>query len=186
MPSVSSEMISWALASGPAGSARLPVDEAGEGPRGERSYVLFKRALDLVLSGATLLMLSTLLPSSAALMLPGRAAGALRRSRFGRGLHRLRYETVPQLISVFTGHATLVGAHPAAVGASRNPDLAASTGWPLKRGWTGLWRISGKGRSCAREMSLLDLHYARHRSLRLDLEILLRTIPVALSTRQTL
>ena len=47
-----------------------------------------------------------------------------------------------------------------------------------KPGLTGLWQVSGRSQVPFNEMVLLDLYYIDHWSLKLDLEILLRTIPV--------
>jgi hypothetical protein len=45
-------------------------------------------------------------------------------------------------------------------------------------GLTGLWQVSGKNRTTFNEMIHLDIHYARNKSLWLDLKIMLRTVPV--------
>jgi lipopolysaccharide/colanic/teichoic acid biosynthesis glycosyltransferase len=50
----------------------------------------------------------------------------------------------------------------------------------VKPGVTGLWQVSGRNRLTYREMCELDLEYVRRWSLWLDLEILVRTIPVVL------
>ncbi len=44
-------------------------------------------------------------------------------------------------------------------------------------GLTGLWQVSGKNRTTFEEMCSLDVKYARERSLRMDLMIILRTFP---------
>jgi lipopolysaccharide/colanic/teichoic acid biosynthesis glycosyltransferase len=50
-------------------------------------------------------------------------------------------------------------------------------------GVTGLWQVSGRCDVSFAEMSQLDLKYVRTRSLRLDLKIMLRTIPAVMSMR---
>jgi lipopolysaccharide/colanic/teichoic acid biosynthesis glycosyltransferase len=51
----------------------------------------------------------------------------------------------------------------------------------VRPGLTCLWQISGRSRIGFQEWMRLDLEYIKHRSLKLDLQILLRTIPAVLS-----
>jgi len=48
-------------------------------------------------------------------------------------------------------------------------------------GLTGLWQVSGKNSTTFARMIELDLDYARNRRLFLDLEILVRTLPVVVA-----
>jgi lipopolysaccharide/colanic/teichoic acid biosynthesis glycosyltransferase len=50
-------------------------------------------------------------------------------------------------------------------------------------GLTGLWQIKGRGRVSYEEGMRLDCEYVQQQCLRLDLEILLQTIPAVLSMR---
>ena len=49
-------------------------------------------------------------------------------------------------------------------------------------GLTGLWQVSGRNALTIREGLELDLEYVRWQSFLLDLAILLKTVPVVLST----
>jgi len=49
----------------------------------------------------------------------------------------------------------------------------------IKPGLTGLWQVKGRSRTTFDEMVRMDLHYARTRSLWMDLKIILQT-PVAM------
>jgi len=51
----------------------------------------------------------------------------------------------------------------------------------VKPGITGLWQVSGRSRLGLLDMYRLDVTYATSASLREDLRILVRTIPVVLS-----
>jgi lipopolysaccharide/colanic/teichoic acid biosynthesis glycosyltransferase len=53
----------------------------------------------------------------------------------------------------------------------------------VKPGLTGLWQISGRSDLSYDERVRLDMQYIRNYSIWLDLMIILRTIPAALSTR---
>jgi exopolysaccharide production protein ExoY len=53
----------------------------------------------------------------------------------------------------------------------------------VKPGLTGLWQVSGRNETTYEEMVLLDIEYARRRTLRLDVSILARTVLVVLLRR---
>jgi len=46
-----------------------------------------------------------------------------------------------------------------------------------------LWQISGRNELGFERWMELDLYYVEHRSLMLDIEILLRTLPAVISAR---
>jgi undecaprenyl-phosphate galactose phosphotransferase len=48
---------------------------------------------------------------------------------------------------------------------------------------TGLWQVNGRSDVTLEEMIALDLEYVRRRSFRLNVEILLRTVPAVLFAR---
>jgi len=57
--------------------------------------------------------------------------------------------------------------------------------WQKKRhsvlpGMTGIWQVGGRDEVKFNDQVVLDLYYVENRSLKLDLEILLKTIPVVL------
>ena len=60
--------------------------------------------------------------------------------------------------------------------------------WHRKRyagpqGMTGLWQVSGRSELSFEEMVLLDIYYLENWTLLLDLEIILKTVPVILMGR---
>jgi lipopolysaccharide/colanic/teichoic acid biosynthesis glycosyltransferase len=98
----------------------------------------------------------------------------------GRMLRRMSIDELPQLLNVLRGEMSLVGPRPAL---PWEVELFASherLRSQVKPGITGLWQVSGRSRLTMREALELDCVYARQRSLRLDLRILLKTIPVVL------
>jgi len=102
-------------------------------------------------------------------------------TRVGRMLRRTSLDELPQLWNVLLGDMSLVGPRPDVAYAVA--DYAA---WMQRRlvvppGLTGLWQVSGRSRLSLMDMYRLDVEYAEQASLRLDLCILLRTIPVVLS-----
>jgi lipopolysaccharide/colanic/teichoic acid biosynthesis glycosyltransferase len=53
----------------------------------------------------------------------------------------------------------------------------------VKPGITCLWQVSGRSDLPFDQQVALDIDYARRRSLRLDIDILLRTVPAVLFAR---
>jgi exopolysaccharide biosynthesis polyprenyl glycosylphosphotransferase len=104
-------------------------------------------------------------------------------TRVGAFLRRYSLDELPQLINVMRGEMSLVGPRP-----PLPSEVERYEDWQLGRlralpGITGLWQVSGRSEVAFDDMVRLDLQYIRNRSLALDVEILLRTIPAVLSTR---
>jgi exopolysaccharide biosynthesis polyprenyl glycosylphosphotransferase len=98
----------------------------------------------------------------------------------GSWLRRTSLDELPQLFNVLRGEMSLVGPRPPI-----SYEIENYQPWHMERlkvtpGLTGLWQVMGRSQVSFDEMVHLDLHYINHWSLRLDLEILLRTIPVVL------
>ncbi len=107
-----------------------------------------------------------------------------RHTPLGRFLRRLSLDELPQLWNVVRGDMSLVGPRP------ELPHVVAGYRYEwqharhtVKPGVTGLWQISARGHLPMHEAVHLDLLYASHLDLGMDMRILLRTIP-ALVQRQ--
>ena len=99
----------------------------------------------------------------------------------GRFMRSTSLDEVPQFWNILKGDMSLVGPRPPIP-----EEVAQYEPWQLRRldvlpGLTCLWQISGRSRIGFQEWMRLDLEYIRHQSFRLDLKILLRTIPAVLS-----
>jgi lipopolysaccharide/colanic/teichoic acid biosynthesis glycosyltransferase len=100
-------------------------------------------------------------------------------TRVGRVLRKYSLDELPQLWSVLIGDMSLVGPRP-----PLQTEYARFTDYQklklqVKPGLTCLWQVSG--RNDVRDLDewvRLDLLYVQRWSLALDLEIVLRTIPV--------
>jgi exopolysaccharide production protein ExoY len=97
-------------------------------------------------------------------------------SRLALFCRRFSLDEVPQLIHVLSGRMRLVGPRPitreewnAHYGPSSVEVLS------VRPGMTGLWQVLGRNRLTYGQRRRLDLFYARHRRLQLDLLLLLRT-----------
>ena len=86
-----------------------------------------------------------------------------------------------QLINVLKREMTLVGPRPLPLEEMRTHTPAERQRIHAQPGLTCLWQISGRREIPYPEWVLLDLYYIQHRSLLLDLEILIKTVPAILS-----
>lgn len=95
----------------------------------------------------------------------------------GRVLRAMGLDELPQIFNVLRGEMSLVGPRPC------TPyEFSRYEAWHRKRvlappGLTGYWQVNGKNQVTFREMVEMDIFYAGHMSLRLDLAIMLKTIP---------
>jgi exopolysaccharide biosynthesis polyprenyl glycosylphosphotransferase len=101
----------------------------------------------------------------------------------GKLLRRTSLDEIPQIISVLKGDMSLVGPRPAVP-----REVAQYAEWQrgrltIKPGLTGLWQVRGRSDLSFDEGVLMDLYYIENWSLRLYIQILLRTIPAVLFSR---
>jgi lipopolysaccharide/colanic/teichoic acid biosynthesis glycosyltransferase len=99
-------------------------------------------------------------------------------TRVGRFLRRFSLDELPQLLNVLRGEMSLVGPRP--VIEEELPRFGPSAEVVLRAvpGLTGLWAVSGRSDITYAERVELERRYVTDWSLRLDLSILVRTIPV--------
>jgi lipopolysaccharide/colanic/teichoic acid biosynthesis glycosyltransferase len=103
-----------------------------------------------------------------------------RHTRLGRFLRKYSLDELPQLVNVLRGEMSLVGPRP------ELPSVVARyEEWECDRhlvrpGITGLWQVSARGDGMMQEFTYLDVEYVRRSSLRVDMMILLKTVPAVL------
>jgi lipopolysaccharide/colanic/teichoic acid biosynthesis glycosyltransferase len=103
-------------------------------------------------------------------------------TRPGRFLRKTSLDELPQLLDVLRGTMSLVGPRPTSV----SPDnhlLWQTERLDVKPGITGLWQLHGRAATLFDDRSRLDIAYIQRRTMSLDLQILIRTIPAVLSRR---
>src|SRR5262245_13109902 len=96
-------------------------------------------------------------------------------TRIGRFLRKTSLDELPQLLNVLRGDMNLVGPRPTSF-ASTTYDLWHTARLELRPGLTGLWQVSGRNELEFDERVRLDIAYQRHRSVWLDVRIILRTV----------
>lgn len=103
-----------------------------------------------------------------------------RATTIGRLLRKYSIDELPQLYNVLRGDMSLVGPRPLLLSDFRKfPKQEQLRRFAVKPGMTGLWQVSGRSACTDTQRIRLDLEYVDRRSVGLDLEILARTVPVA-------
>lgn len=101
-------------------------------------------------------------------------------TRIGGVLRRSSLDELPQLWNVMRGDMTLVGPRPIPVWvADQLQDIKSYRRFSVQPGLTGLWQVEGRQQDFD-YMARQDLRYIDNWSIRLDLRILLATIPAML------
>ena len=112
-------------------------------------------------------------------LLPGEVySGDSRITRVGAFVRRSKLDELPQLVNVVLGHMSLVGPRPDIPVQVEAYDELHRQRLAVRPGLTGVAQISGNINLSWPQRIELDRWYIAHRSLRLDLSILLHTLPV--------
>lgn len=144
-------------------------------PRDQRIYVLkfrsMRRDADSYASG---LVDST----------PGfKMADDPRVTRLGRFLRKMSLDELPQLLNVIIGQMSLVGPRPIVAREVIRYGIYAPDLLRVTPGITGYWQVNGRSSTTYAQRVLLDVKYGDICSLRVDLCIILRTVPAILWQR---
>ncbi|MFD2328443.1 sugar transferase [Cohnella sp. GCM10020058] len=99
-------------------------------------------------------------------------------TRIGRLLRKTSVDELPQLWNVLRGEMSLVGPRPCLPREAKNYSSIDKLRLAVTPGCTGLWQVSGRNALSFEQMVELDLHYIRHRSLGMDMKLMLRTVKI--------
>ena len=94
----------------------------------------------------------------------------------GHFMRRFSLDELPQLWNVVRGEMALVGPRPIIDAEKVIYGRYARQIHSVKPGITGLWQVSGRNLLTYNRRIAINLYYVRHRSLKLDLWIILRTV----------
>src|SRR4029077_4983788 len=104
-------------------------------------------------------------------------------TRIGRFIRKYSIDELPQLINVLRGDMSVVGPRPPVP-----PEGARYEAWQRRRlsvrpGLSCIWQVSGRNQISFEQWMYLDMQYIDHWSLKNDLNLILKTVPVVLSGR---
>ncbi|MBN2071279.1 MAG: exopolysaccharide biosynthesis polyprenyl glycosylphosphotransferase [Candidatus Krumholzibacteriota bacterium] len=99
----------------------------------------------------------------------------------GSFLRRSSLDELPQFINILKGEMSIVGPRPPMEYEYEHYDNWHKLRLKVRPGLTGLWQVSGRSTVPFQEMVMLDLYYIEHWSLKMDINIMVKTVPVMLS-----
>jgi len=104
-------------------------------------------------------------------------------TRVGKFIRKTSLDELPQLINVLKGEMSLVGPRPCLPYEWEHYETWHKKRLSITPGCTGVWQVSGRSEVGFEDMVILDLYYIHNAWWLLDLQILLKTIPVMIFGR---
>lgn len=101
----------------------------------------------------------------------------------GRFLRKSSIDELPQLMNVLRGEMSIVGPRPIVQAEVPNYGRYFAHYVSVRPGITGLWQVGGRNDVSYRRRVALDVVYARHRSVTLNMRIMGLTVPAVVSAR---
>ncbi len=102
-------------------------------------------------------------------------------TRIGRFIRKYSIDELPQLINVLRGEMSVVGPRPPIPS-----EVEKYAAWQRRRlsvrpGLTCIWQVSGRNQISFEDWMYLDMQYIDHWSLKNDINLILKTVPVVLT-----
>jgi len=101
----------------------------------------------------------------------------------GQIIRKLSIDELPQLINVIKGDMSLVGPRPSLPYEFDNFDTWQKRRVNVLPGCTGVWQVWGRSSVSFTDSVVLDLYYVNNMSPWLDIQLIIKTIPVMLFSR---
>ncbi len=103
-------------------------------------------------------------------------------TKVGRILRKTSLDELPQIFNILKGEMSWVGPRPTSF------DVSTYSLWHTERlevipGLTGLWQVSGRSNLDFDDRLRLDIEYIERKSIRLDIQILFRTVTAIFTQR---
>lgn len=97
-------------------------------------------------------------------------------TKLGGFLRKTSFDEIPQFFNVLKGNMSIVGPRPVVLDELKEYGNRNHIFLSVKPGITGYWQVSGRSNVGYPERADLELYYAYHRSIKLDIEIIVRTL----------
>ncbi|WP_010632752.1 sugar transferase [Sporolactobacillus vineae] len=104
-------------------------------------------------------------------------------TKLGCFLRRTSLDELPQLLNVLKGEMSLVGPRPVVAEELKEYGNRKDEFLSAKPGLTGYWQACGRSEIEYPERCNVELYYVRHKSMKFDLKIILKTIYSVLSKK---
>lgn len=101
----------------------------------------------------------------------------------GKIIRKTSLDELPQLFNVIKGDMSLVGPRPCLPYEYENYEDWQKRRFNVYPGCTGVWQVYGRGKVSFLDSIILDIFYVNNMSPWLDLELIIRTIPVMIFGR---
>ncbi len=101
----------------------------------------------------------------------------------GKIIRKLSLDELPQLFNVIKGDMSLVGPRPSLPYEYQNYDAWQKRRVNVLPGCTGVWQVWGRSTVSFKDSMVLDLYYVNNMSPWLDIQLILKTIPVMLLSK---
>ncbi len=102
---------------------------------------------------------------------------------FGKFLRKTSLDELPQFWNVLKGDLSIVGPRPYMINQRGELGPHAFKILSIRPGITGLWQTSGRNDKTFHERIILDAEYVEKNSFWLDLQLIVKTLPVVFSSK---
>ncbi len=99
-------------------------------------------------------------------------------TKIGKILRKTSLDELPQLINVIKGDMSIVGPRPCLLYEFENYDVWQKRRLSVTPGCTGMWQVAGRSTVSFKDSIVLDLYYINNMSPWLDIQLIIKTIPV--------